>query len=299
MERVTSDERFRAIREAGRGVVYNDFSGRGASGAQYNVVHAASCGWLARSNLTVAKLWFEDLPAATDWLVRERGREGQGWKRCGTCHGAGASGATPRALPPSPRAPAARPRPDAAVRVSRRHRSRRFSGRGVVILTTAIRAHRPDARVSRRAPRRCRTTVGRPGGSPPRALHVACRRAFRRRERAPLQRRTAGASRALRRTRSLSNERLGRFRALRPNSPEPITTTDTRSWPARTRGAAGPPVARSPPLGRSISDPSAVSSAQPRSGTPFAAREPRCRVRFMTRHGSGLTSCSRCPRTCA
>jgi mono/diheme cytochrome c family protein len=113
MERVTSEERFRAIREAGRGVVYNDFSRRGASGAQYNVVHAASCGWLARSNLAVAKLWFEDLPAATDWLVRERGREGQGWKRCGTCHGAGASGATPRALPPSLRTPAARPRPDA------------------------------------------------------------------------------------------------------------------------------------------------------------------------------------------
>jgi hypothetical protein len=114
MERVTSDERFRAIREAGRGVVYNDFSGRGASGAQYNVVHAASCGWLARSNLKVAKLWFEDLSAATDWLVRERGQEGQGWKRCGTCHGGGASGATPRALPPSPREPAAMQRPDAA-----------------------------------------------------------------------------------------------------------------------------------------------------------------------------------------
>jgi hypothetical protein len=87
MERVTSDERFQAIRQAGRRVVYNDFSGRGASGAQDNVVHTASCGWLARScrsNLKVAKLWFEDLAAATDWLGRERGREGQGWKRCGT-----------------------------------------------------------------------------------------------------------------------------------------------------------------------------------------------------------------------
>ena len=112
MERVTSDERFQAICEAGRGVVYNDFSGRGASGAQYNVVHTASCGWLARSNLKVAKLWFEDLAAATDWLVRQRGQEGQGWKRCGTCHGAAALGATPRALPSWPRALAARHRPN-------------------------------------------------------------------------------------------------------------------------------------------------------------------------------------------
>lgn len=104
MERVASDERFRAIRQTGRGVVYNDVSRIGASGAQYNIVHAASCRWLNRSSLTVPKVWFEDLVAARDWLVRERGREGARWKRCGTCHGTSASGETPSALRPSPHA---------------------------------------------------------------------------------------------------------------------------------------------------------------------------------------------------
>jgi hypothetical protein len=85
MERITSNQRLEAICLAGRGVVYNDFSGRGASGAQYNVVHSAACRWLARSNLNVAKLWFEDFADATGWLVRERGEEGRAWKRCRTC----------------------------------------------------------------------------------------------------------------------------------------------------------------------------------------------------------------------
>jgi hypothetical protein len=85
MERITSNQRLEAICVAGRGVVYNDFSGGGASGAQYNVVHSAACRWLARSNLSVAKLWFEDLAGATAWLVRERGEEGRAWKRCRTC----------------------------------------------------------------------------------------------------------------------------------------------------------------------------------------------------------------------
>jgi hypothetical protein len=78
MEGITSDARLRAICQAGRRVVYNDFSAHRASGAQYNVRHVASCTWLGRSNVGIAKLWFEDIVAATDWLVRERGREGQG-----------------------------------------------------------------------------------------------------------------------------------------------------------------------------------------------------------------------------
>jgi hypothetical protein len=49
MQGIEGDEQFKAIREAGRGVVYNDFSGQGASGAQYNLVHAASCRWLDQS----------------------------------------------------------------------------------------------------------------------------------------------------------------------------------------------------------------------------------------------------------
>ena len=87
MERIASDERFRTICANGLGVVFNDFVRHGTSAAQYNVVHLASCRWLARSSLSVPKLWFEDLASATDWLVRERGAEGQAWKRCATCVG--------------------------------------------------------------------------------------------------------------------------------------------------------------------------------------------------------------------
>jgi hypothetical protein len=91
VERIASERRYRSIRADGQGVVFNDFSRLGASGAKYNVVHSASCRWLARSNLAVAKLWFEDLATAIDWLVRERGAEGQAWKRCATCRARGAS----------------------------------------------------------------------------------------------------------------------------------------------------------------------------------------------------------------
>jgi hypothetical protein len=83
MERIANEQRFRSICADGLGVVFNDFSGHGASGAQYNVVHAATCRWLARSNLSVPKIWFEDLVTATSWLERERGLEGRAWKRCG------------------------------------------------------------------------------------------------------------------------------------------------------------------------------------------------------------------------
>jgi hypothetical protein len=113
MERITSDARFRAICQAGRGVVYNDFSGHGPSGGQYNIVHAAPCTWLGRSNVGVAKLWFEDLATATDWLVRERGPEGQGWKRCGTCNGAAPSPVTSWPRPPASPATTGPDLPDA------------------------------------------------------------------------------------------------------------------------------------------------------------------------------------------
>ena len=97
MERIANEQRFRSISLKRLGVVFNDFTRRGASGAQYNVVHAASCRWLARSNLSVAKFWFEDLATAIDWLVRDRGVEGQAWKRCATCQARG-----PRPRPPGP-----------------------------------------------------------------------------------------------------------------------------------------------------------------------------------------------------
>lgn len=103
MERIANEQSFRSICANGLGVVFNDFAGHGASGAQYNVVHAATCRWLARSNLSVPKIWFEDLVTATSWLERERGREGRAWKRCGTCQA--------RASAPMPSTSAERPPP--------------------------------------------------------------------------------------------------------------------------------------------------------------------------------------------
>jgi hypothetical protein len=109
VQRIGSNEQFVAICEAGRGVVYNDFSGHGASGAQYNVVHAASCQWLARSSLTVPKFWFMDLPEATGWLVHERGEEGRAWKRCGTCLAARPSSASSQPVLHRPTTPTSHP----------------------------------------------------------------------------------------------------------------------------------------------------------------------------------------------
>jgi hypothetical protein len=107
MELIPNQDRFDQVLRAGRGFVYNDFSGKGASGREYNVLHVAGCGWLARSSLSVRKFFFEDLRDAVEWLTRERGAEGSAWKRCGTCRaeaGAYSQLAGAAARPPTERA---------------------------------------------------------------------------------------------------------------------------------------------------------------------------------------------------
>ncbi len=101
MERIESELRFRSILRGERGMVFNDFSGHAASGARYNVLHAAWCRWLDRSSPSVPKVWFEDLATAIDWLIRERGVEGRAWRRCGTCHARGTAGPVERRSPVS------------------------------------------------------------------------------------------------------------------------------------------------------------------------------------------------------
>jgi hypothetical protein len=298
VERITSDERFQAIREAGRGVVYNDFSGRGASGAQYNVVHGASCGWLARSNLKVAKLWFEDLAAATDWVVRERGREGQGWKRCGTCYGAGASRATPRALPPSPRAPAATLPLDAPFA----YRVDTDPGGSWVEAWSSSRLPFEPKGPMREFRDELRRAVGQLSAGPEEALHALYTSPIDGHfdvENVLLYNVGPGAFASAAANEIVVEQAIGPV----PGPPPELTGADHhyryeivasqdpwRGW------SAVRPLASS---GRLISDPSDVSSDRPGSGTPFAAREPRCRVRLLTRRGSGLIWCSRRPRTCA
>jgi hypothetical protein len=89
MQIIQGDDELARLHETGAGFVYNDFSGTSASGAQYNVLHAAGCSWVAKSNVNVRKLFFETLEEATAWLLSNRGAEGSNWKRCGTCRARG------------------------------------------------------------------------------------------------------------------------------------------------------------------------------------------------------------------
>jgi len=82
MKYVESNAELRRLHSAGKGLIYNDFSRGGSSGKNYNVLHAASCDWLAKSNVNVPKIFFNDIDEAIGWLRRNRG---ENWKRCGSC----------------------------------------------------------------------------------------------------------------------------------------------------------------------------------------------------------------------
>lgn len=85
MKRITSNEELATIHRKGLGLVYNDFTKAGS--ANYNVLHAAWCPWLANSNIAYDKIFFESEHEAISWLEEHRGGEGKGWKRCGgPCH---------------------------------------------------------------------------------------------------------------------------------------------------------------------------------------------------------------------
>ena len=108
MRQIASQEELEEFHAGGAGLIYNDFSGKGAGGAQYNVLHAADCFWVARSNTNVRKLFFESLAEAIEGLEENRGPEGRNWKRCGSCRATNGSVGIPRAesirtAPPSPR----------------------------------------------------------------------------------------------------------------------------------------------------------------------------------------------------
>lgn len=85
MRKIESDSKLRQLQTIGEGFIYNDFSRRGASGKDYNVLHASACGWLSRTNVNVPKYFFDTIDEATNWLNKNRGKEGINWKRCGTC----------------------------------------------------------------------------------------------------------------------------------------------------------------------------------------------------------------------
>lgn len=114
MRPIQDSDELQRLHAAGQGLIYNDFTPTGKSASQYNILHTAGCAWIRRSNLGVPKVWFADLEEARGWLNANRGPEGVGWKRCGTC-GAG-SLAPGRGSPlPAPPAKSRAPNPPVVV----------------------------------------------------------------------------------------------------------------------------------------------------------------------------------------
>lgn len=85
MKCIKSDAELEQLRSIPNGLIYNDFSRMGPSGKDYNILHAAHCGQLAKSNLNAPKYFFHNLDEAITWLHENRGEEGGNWKRCGVC----------------------------------------------------------------------------------------------------------------------------------------------------------------------------------------------------------------------
>ena len=86
MRRIESDEDLQRIWHEGRGLVYNDYTGTGASGWRFNILHAASCRWIQTMETHIPKYFFEDLNDAVRWLTSNRGPERECWRRCDTCN---------------------------------------------------------------------------------------------------------------------------------------------------------------------------------------------------------------------
>ena len=82
MLQLIMEEDFQRHRASGLGYIYNDFSGSGASGVSYNILHLASCRTLLRANTNVDKYFAADLHEALTWLNAKRA---QNWKRCPVC----------------------------------------------------------------------------------------------------------------------------------------------------------------------------------------------------------------------
>ena len=89
MKEVHSDAELQQLHTIGKGLIYNDYSGDGTWGFQYNVLHDASCRHIRKANVKYPKLFFDTLPEAIAWLSSNRGQESVNWKRCGTCHAQG------------------------------------------------------------------------------------------------------------------------------------------------------------------------------------------------------------------
>src|SRR4051794_3746875 len=73
------------VRAAGRGVVLIDHHARTTE--RSSVLHAADCRWLGAVGDLAILRFVEDEREAVRWLRRNRGDEGDAWKRCRACGG--------------------------------------------------------------------------------------------------------------------------------------------------------------------------------------------------------------------
>lgn len=95
MRRIETQTELSQLHARGLGFIYNDYAGTGASASRYNVLHRASCPWILRSRASIPKYYAANLRQAEDWLEAHRGKEGVGWKRCGSCRTRSAQPSTP------------------------------------------------------------------------------------------------------------------------------------------------------------------------------------------------------------
>lgn len=85
MKEIQTDRELEKVRADGKGFIYNDFGSEGGHPDEWNVLHKAECYHLKTANVSTPKVFFESIDEAVGWLNSERGKEGKGWKRCGTC----------------------------------------------------------------------------------------------------------------------------------------------------------------------------------------------------------------------
>lgn len=82
---IGDDNELNKIHSRGSGLVYNDRSGKNRSGDRYNVLHAAWCSCIPRSNTRTPNYYFSSLAEATQWLSSHRGPGNRNWRRCSIC----------------------------------------------------------------------------------------------------------------------------------------------------------------------------------------------------------------------
>jgi len=97
MDEITSERQWQQILNDAKGYVFNDFSGNGPSGSQYNVLHRADCSFLQSARLTVPKRFADSLDQARTWL--DANRTGN-WKYCDACINQTSTSSAARAIPP-------------------------------------------------------------------------------------------------------------------------------------------------------------------------------------------------------